>query len=214
VYFNDDQALDEYLDQHHSPENELLSELNRQTHLKVLQPRMLSGSLQGRFLAMMAKIIQPRFVLEIGTYTGYSALCLAEGLLPEGELHSIEVNDELESIINSFWHRSPYRDQLHLHLGSALEILPRLNQAWDLIFIDAEKTEYWDYYQLLIPRLKSGAILLFDNVLWSGKVLRKPAPKDDATQSLLKLNKALQDDPRVENMILPLRDGLMMLRVK
>ncbi len=206
--------LEDYLSRHHKPENELLADLNRQTHLKVLQPRMLSGPLQGRYLAFLSKILQPKQILEIGTYTGYSALCLAEGLAPQGRLHTIEINDELETFILSYFTRSAYADKLALHIGDALEIIESLQEDWDLIFIDADKPRYLDYYQKLVPKLKPGAVILADNVLWSGKVLKEPDPKDESTIALLEFNRFVQEDDRVENLLLPLRDGLMCIRVK
>lgn len=204
--------LEDYLQAHHSPEPPLLAELNRETHLKVLQPRMLSGALQGRFLSLISRLQRPRHILEIGTYTGYSALCLAEGLLPEGELHSLEKNDELEAMIRRYWSRAPQAKQMHLHLGEALKLLPQLQRPWDLVFLDAEKTEYSAYYDALIPLMPSGALLLADNVLWDGKVLAPADPRDQATVALQAFNQQVQSDSRVENILLPLRDGLMLLR--
>lgn len=206
--------LENYLSQHHDPESELLAELNRQTHLKILQPRMLSGPLQGRYLSFLSKLIRPKRILEIGTYTGYSALCLAEGLAPEGQLHSLEINDELESFILSYFNRSAYADQLNLHIGDALQTINTLEEDWDFIFIDADKPRYLEYYQNLIPKLKSGAVILADNVLWSGKVLHEPDPRDESTRALLEFNRYVQNDERVENLLLPLRDGLMCIRKK
>lgn len=206
--------LEEYLAQHHDPESELLNRLNRETHLKVLQPRMLSGPLQGRYLAMLSKIIQPKYILEIGTYTGYSALCLAEGLQENGELHSFEINDELESFCQRFFAESPKGHQIHLHIGDALVEVPKVQKAWDLVFIDADKPRYLDYYKLLIEALPNGAVILADNVLWSGKVLEKLDPNDESTKALLEFNTFVQEDNRVENLLLPLRDGLMCIRKK
>lgn len=208
-----DPKLEDYLSSHHDAEPPLLAELNRETHLKVLQPRMLSGPLQGRYLAMLSKMIRPKFILEIGTYTGYSALCLAEGLYKGGELHTLEINDELETFCKSYFSRSAYKDQIHLHIGDALRTLESLQRDWDLVFIDADKPCYLDYYKMLIPKLKSGAIVLADNVLWSGKVLEAPDPQDESTIALLEFNKFVQEDERVENLLLPLRDGLMCIRV-
>ncbi len=206
--------LEDYLAQHHEPESPLLAQLNRETHLKVLQPRMLSGPLQGRYLAMLSKMMRPKLILEIGTYTGYSALCLAEGLPADGALHTLEINDELENFCRGFFERSPYGEKIHLHIGDALETLKQLDLDWDLVFIDADKPRYLDYYKMLIPRLKSGAVVLADNVLWSGKVLESPDPKDESTRALLEFNKFVQNDQRVENLLLPLRDGLMCIRKK
>ncbi len=211
-FLSDD--LENYLSQHHDPEEDLLAELNRQTHLKILQPRMLSGPLQGRYLSFLSKLLSPERILEIGTYTGYSALCLAEGLAPSGRLHTIEINDELESFTQSFFSRSAYADKLQLHIGDALEIIDQLKEPWDLIFIDADKPRYLNYYEKLIPQLKSGAVILADNVLWSGKVLKAPDPRDESTVALLEFNRFVQDDDRVENLLLPLRDGLMCIRKK
>tara|TARA_R110002050_G_scaffold270458_3_gene413538 strand:- start:7601 stop:8242 length:642 start_codon:yes stop_codon:yes gene_type:complete len=211
-FLSDD--LESYLSQHHDPEDDLLAELNRQTHLKILQPRMLSGPLQGRYLTFLSKILRPERILEIGTYTGYSALCLAEGLAPSGRLHTIEINDELESFTQSFFSRSAYADKLELHIGDALEIIDELQEPWDLIFIDADKPRYLDYYEKLIPSLKSGAVILADNVLWSGKVLKEPDPRDESTLALIEFNRFVQEDERVENLLLPLRDGLMCIRKK
>lgn len=208
-----DPKLEDYLSAHHNSEPGLLAELNRETHLKVLQPRMLSGPLQGRYLAMLAKMLAPQYILEIGTYTGYSALCLAEGLAPHGELHTLEVNDELETFSRSYFNRSEYRDQIYLHIGDALETLPLLKKDWDLVFIDADKPRYLDYYKMLLPSLKPGALILADNVLWSGKVLEAPNPQDESTLALLEFNTFVQEDDRVENLLLPLRDGLMCIRV-
>tara|TARA_R110002050_G_scaffold3615_1_gene18861 strand:+ start:1046 stop:1687 length:642 start_codon:yes stop_codon:yes gene_type:complete len=211
-FLSDD--LEYYLSQHHDPEEDLLAELNRQTHLKILQPRMLSGPLQGRYLSFLSKLLRPERILEIGTYTGYSALCLAEGLAPSGRLHTIEINDELESFTQSFFSRSAYADKLQLHIGDALEIIDELKEPWDLIFIDADKPRYLNYYEKLIPQLKSGAVILADNVLWSGKVLKEPDPRDESTLALVEFNRFVQDDDRVENLLLPLRDGLMCIRKK
>jgi len=206
--------LELYLSNHHDKESELLADLNRQTHLKILQPRMLSGPLQGRYLAFLSKLLGAERILEIGTYTGYSALCLAEGLAPSGRLHTIEINDELETFILSYFNRSAYADRLKLHIGDALEIMDTLQEAWDLIFIDADKPRYLDYYKKLVPQLKSGAVILADNVLWSGKVLKEPDPRDESTLALLEFNRFVQEDERVENLLLPLRDGLMCIRKK
>jgi caffeoyl-CoA O-methyltransferase len=175
---------------------------------------MLSGALQGRYLSFLSKLLKPQHILEIGTYTGYSALCLAEGLAPSGRLDTIEINDELETFILSYFNRSAFADQLNLHLGDALEIIDQLVKPWDLVFIDADKPRYLDYYQKLIPHLKSGAVILADNVLWSGKVLKEPKPRDESTIALLKFNRFVQNDERVENLLLPLRDGLMCIRKK
>ena len=205
----------EYADNHTSEEPELLKKLNRDTYTNVLAPRMLSGNLQGRTLSFLSKLIKPKYILEIGTYTGYSALCMAEGLQADGELHTIDINEELETRIRSYFDASAYKNQLHLHIGNALEIIPNLPQAFDLVFIDADKENYANYYNLLIDRLPSGAVIIADNVLWSGKVVQ-PAEleKDLETKALDAFNKQVNADPRVENVLLPIRDGLMVVRKK
>lgn len=209
-----DPKLEDYLSAHHDAEPELLAQLNRETHLKILQPRMLSGALQGRYLAMISKLAKPKYILEIGTYTGYSALCLAEGLEEGGELHTLEINDELETMCRKYFAEAGKAEQIHLQIGDALDTLQNLKRDWDLIFIDADKPRYLDYYKLLIPRLKSGAFILADNVLWSGKVIEELQPNDESTLALLEFNTFVQEDDRVENLLLPLRDGLMCIRVK
>lgn len=209
-----DSQLEDYLSAHHDSEPELLAKLNRETHLKVLQPRMLSGPLQGRYLAFLSKLMRPKYILEIGTYTGYSALCLAEGLREEGELHTLERNDELETMALKYFAASNYGQQIHLHIGDAATSLKSLDRPWDLVFIDADKPNYLNYYQSLIPNLKPGALILADNVLWSGKVLEEPDPQDESTIALLEFNTFVQKDGRVENLLLPLRDGLMCIRKK
>ena len=208
------EQIEEYAQEHSSPEPELLAQLNRETHLKVLQPRMLSGHLQGRLLSMLMKMIRPKRILEIGTYTGYSALCMAEGLDKEGELHSIDINEELADFVNKYIEKSAYQNQIKLHLGNALEIIPQLKENWDVVFIDADKSNYINYYNMLIKQLKSGAYIIADNVLWSGKVLNQSGKQDEDTKTLIKFNQMIQEDERVENVLLPIRDGLMVIRVK
>lgn len=205
----------EYADNHTSEEPELLKKLNRDTYTNVLAPRMLSGNLQGRTLSFLSKLIKPKYILEIGTYTGYSALCMAEGLQADGELHTIDINEELETRIRSYFDVSEYKNQLHLHIGNALEIIPNLSKNFDLVFIDADKENYANYYNLLIDQLPSGAVIIADNVLWSGKVVQ-PAEleKDLETKALDAFNKQVNADPRVENVLLPIRDGLMVVRKK
>lgn len=204
--------ISNYSDQHTSNESDLLYRLNRETHLNVLQPRMLSGHLQGRTLSMLSKMMRPKNILEIGTYTGYSALCLAEGLAPDGTLHTIDINEELETISNKYFKDSPYSDQIQQHIGNALEIIPALSVDFDLIFIDADKENYLNYYKLLIEKVKPGTVLIADNVLWSGKVTEKAKPKDIETIALQEFNTAIQNDERVENILFPIRDGLMIIR--
>ncbi len=205
----------EYADKHTSAEPELLQKINRDTYTNVLAPRMLSGNLQGRTLSFISKLIKPQYILEIGTYTGYSALCMTEGLEPDGELHTIDINEELETRIRSYFDASGYKDQLHLHIGNALEIIPNLPYPFDLVFIDADKENYANYYNLLIDKLPSGAVIIADNVLWSGKVVEHAElEKDLETRALDAFNKQIQNDKRVENVLLPIRDGLMVVRKK
>lgn len=208
-----DKKLSQYAEQHTTPENELLNSLNRDTHTNVLAPRMLSGHLQGRLLSLFSKIIQPKAILEIGTYTGYAALCLAEGLTKDGVLHTIDINEELETRIQKYFNQSTYADQIKLHIGNALDIIPKIQEQFDLVFIDADKENYSNYYDLLIDQLPSGGIIMADNVLWSGKVIDTNAlDSDNDTQELDKFNAKVQSDPRVENILIPVRDGIMVAR--
>lgn len=210
-----DETLAKYTESHSSTEPALLAKLNRDTYANVLAPRMLSGHIQGRVLSMLSKMIQPKAVLEIGTYTGYAALCLAEGLAPDGVLHTIDINEELETRINTFVAQSPYANQIKLHIGNALDIIPHLNEAFNLVFIDADKSNYSAYYDLLIDTLPSGAIIIADNVLWSGKILdQAEIAKDADTRALDEFNKKITQDDRVENVLMPVRDGLMVIRKK
>lgn len=203
------QAIEEYCEAHSKPESPLLYALNRETHLKVLRPRMLSGHLQGKLLTMLSKMIQPKAILEVGTYTGYAALCLAEGLAPEGQLHTIEVDAELEEIIINYFAQSPRATQMHLHIGDALQIIPTLNETWDLVFIDADKEDYIAYYEAVLPHVRRGGIILVDNVLWSGKVLQEVKGNDKDTRALMQFNDYIVQDERVDNFLLPFRDGIM-----
>lgn len=208
-----DKKLAQYAEDHTTAESTLLAKLNRDTYANVLAPRMLSGHLQGRILSLFSKMKQPKAILEIGTYTGYAALCLAEGLSEDGQLHTIDINEELETRILKFFEESPYADKLHFHVGNALEIIPTLDQAFDLVFIDADKDNYAAYYDLIIDRLPKGAIIIADNVLWSGKVIdATQLAKDVDTKALDLFNKKVNDDPRVENILMPVRDGLMVAR--
>ncbi len=207
-------VLEAYLEAHTSPEPELLAALNRETHSKVLSPRMLSGHTQGRFLSMVSHMIRPRHILEIGTYTGYAAICLAEGLQEGGTLHTIEINPERQSIVEKFISKAHMTACIKLHIGDALEIIPTLNISFDLVFIDADKKNNLTYYEMLLPKLSSGSFILIDNVLWSGKVLTEVKKNDGKTQHMMAFNQRIQEDERVENILLPLRDGLMVLRKK
>ncbi|MCX7649886.1 MAG: O-methyltransferase [Flavobacteriales bacterium] len=206
--------IEEYCIQHSNAGPEYLQALYRETHLKTLYPQMLSGPLQGRFLAWVSRMLRPRTILEVGTFTGYSALCLAEGLPPEGQLFSLEADPEFEEIAKRYWSQSPYADRMHWVLGNALETIPKLPvQNFDLIFLDADKENYPAYYTLLRDRLNPGGLWLADNVLWSGKVLNA-AVQDKETQGLRRFAQRIAEDPQLETLMLPLRDGLMMARRK
>ena len=207
------QKLETYLEDHLPEEAVLLEELTRETHLKILQPRMISGHYQGRLLSMLSCLIQPKYILEIGTYTGYGSLCLAEGLVEDGELHTLEINLELEGIQNKYFERSSYRLQIHQHFGDAVEIIPRLDKTFDLVFIDGQKVAYDDYYEAALKKTRSGSVILCDNTLWSGKVAQPAAIDDKDTMALQKFNSKLSKDPRVVMLILPVRDGLSLCRV-
>lgn len=204
--------LTAYADAHTSPETELLRQLNRNTRAHVLAPRMLSGHLQGRFLAMIAHLIRPRRILEIGTYTGYSALCLAEGLTDDGRLITIDHNEELEDFARSYWRQSPLNDKIDLRVGPAADIIPTLDETFDLVFIDADKRNNALYFDLIFDKLRPGGVVLADNVLWSGKVVDQAQSADPDTVAVRTFNQKIQDDPRVANVLLPIRDGIMMIR--
>lgn len=206
--------LEKYILDHSEAESDLLAKLNRETQHKVLLPRMLSGHLQGKILEMISKMIQPSYILELGTYTGYSAICLAKGLKEHGVLHTIEINDELESFTRPFFEKSGLKGKIQFHIGDATEIIPELPNEIDLVFIDADKRQYVDYYQLVINKVKTGGFILADNVLWSGKVIEPLAENDEYTAGILAFNDFVHNDERVENVILPIRDGIMLLRKK
>ncbi|QAA81060.1 O-methyltransferase [Aequorivita sp. H23M31] len=206
--------INNYVEQHSQVEPELLKKLNRETWQKMIAPRMLSGHLQGRVLSMLSKLIQPQNILEIGTYTGYSALCLAEGMQSDGELHTIDINEELFDFQRKYFDESPFSKQIIQHTGNALDIIPTLDKTFDLVFIDADKSNYPNYLELILPKLKKGAVILSDNVLWSGKVVEKVKDDDVDTQSLLQYNKLLNEHPMLETVILPIRDGLSISRVR
>jgi|TARA_R100000322_G_scaffold170165_1_gene144470 predicted O-methyltransferase YrrM len=205
--------LDDYVVAHSQQEPKLLQDLTRETWQKVLAPRMLSGHFQGRVLSMISKLIQPTSILEIGTYTGYSALCLAEGMSKDAVLHTIDINEELKNFQRKYFNASGYGDRIIQHVGDAMEIIPTLNTTFDLVFIDADKVNYPNYFELVMPLLKSGAVILSDNVLWTGKVIEPLNPKDKDTAALLTYNKLLNTDDRVESVLLPIRDGLTVTRV-
>ena len=205
-------SLFDYVVKHSQAEPPLLTELTRETHLKVLQPRMLSGPLQGRFLSILSKLISPKRILEIGTFTGYATLCLAEGLPKDGRIDTLDINEELTDFQRSFFDRSPWGKQIHQHTGNALELIPQLNKTYDLIFIDADKKNYLNYLELVLPKLRSGGLLLSDNVLWSGKVLEETQKKDEDTRVLKEFNMLLSSHTELETVLLPLRDGLTISR--
>lgn len=205
------QDLSSYVQRHTGSASELLNRIERETHLHVLMPRMISGHLQGRVLSMLMKMIRPEYILEIGTYTGYSALCLAEGLSSDGKLVTIDKNEELEERVNGYFNGSIFSEQIDFRLGNAMEIVPTLDYPWDVVFLDADKYNYQNYYNLVIDQLKPGGYILADNVLWSGKVLDIDNSDED-TVALRAFNASVQDDPRVENVLFPLRDGIMIVR--
>ena len=207
------QELENYIEQHSEKEPELLAALNKETYQKVLLPRMLSGHFQGRVLSMLSKLIRPLNILEIGTYTGYSALCLCEGMQESGVLHTIDIKEELVDFQRKHFDKSPWGNQILQHLGEALDIIPTLDLKFDLVFIDADKENYINYFELTVPKMNKGGIILSDNVLWSGKVLEPLQPNDLSTKTVLEYNLLLKNDPRVETVLLPIRDGLTVSRV-
>jgi predicted O-methyltransferase YrrM len=206
--------IDEYVVNHSQKEPVLLQQLNKETWQKIVNPRMLSGVFQGRVLAMISKLIQPGKILEIGTYTGYSALCLAEGMQKDGKLITIDINEELEGFSKKYFDRSAYKNQIEQLIGNALDIIPSLSEKFDLVFIDADKSNYSNYFNLIIDKMNSGGVIISDNVLWSGKVIEKIDPKDIDTKALIYYNKLLNTDDRIESVLLPIRDGLTISRVK
>lgn len=205
--------LELYVERHSEDEPALLASLHRETYQKIMQPRMLSGHFQGRVLSMLSKLIRPINILEIGTYTGYATLCLAEGMQENGSIDTIDINEELFDIQKKYFDLSPWKGQISQHLGDALEIIPNLNKKYDLVFIDADKDNYLNYWKMILPVMNKGGIILSDNVLWSGKVLDKPDPRDLSTNVLLEYNIKLKEDSRVETVLLPIRDGLTVSRV-
>ena len=207
------EKIDEYVVDNSQKEPQILQELTKETWQRVLNPRMLSGAFQGRILSMISKIINPKDILEIGTFTGYSAICIAEGISNEATIDTIDKNEELEDIQNRYFKKSGFRDQIKQHIGNALEIIPTLDKKFDLVFIDADKSNYCNYFNLVIGKMKKGGIILSDNVLWSGKVVEKLDKKDIDTKALLEYNRLLNSDPRVETVLLPIRDGLSISRV-
>lgn len=207
------QGLADYANAHSTVASSLLQRIERETHLEVLQPRMLSGPFQGRLLSLISKLVQPKRILEIGTYTGYSALCLAEGLTKEGKLITLDVNEELHKRVQGYFNASDYSEHIDYRIGDALDLIPALNETWDLVFIDADKKNYVNYYDLVVDRVRSGGLILADNVLWSGKVIDEKA-QDKETVLLRQYNERINRDERVENILLPIRDGIMVARKK
>lgn len=206
------QLIHEYCENHTTPQSQLLYDLERETHLKTLAPQMLSGHLQGAFLSLISQLMRPKVILEIGTFTGYAAICLAQGLAADGRLHTIEANPELEYLIRKYVNRAGLADKIQLHIGKAEDVIPTLDLRFDLVFIDAGKQQYLDFYNMVIEKVNPGGLILADNVLWSGKVIRE---EDDAdTQTIRAFNDMVQADERVENIMLPLRDGLLITKKK
>ena len=207
-----DPQINEYAEEHTTPESDLLAGINRETWTEVLMPRMLSGHLQGRVLSMLSHMLQPNRILEVGTYTGYAALCLAEGMGDQGVLHTIDINDELETRVRKYIDESDKKERIQFHVGDALEIIPSLKEQWDLVFIDADKENYARYFDLVIDDVRSGGWIIADNVLWSGKVLMQEEEMDEETLALHHYNQKVAKDERVEQVLLPVRDGLMCCR--
>ncbi len=204
--------IDEYAGKYTEEENNVLSDLNRETHIKVLIPRMLSGHIQGRILSMFSHMIQPKNILEIGTYTGYSAICFAEGMKPDGKLITIDINNELETMATSYFEKSGFGKQIEMKIGNAMDIVPTLEMDFDLVFIDADKHNYSNYFDLVIDKVNKGGYIIADNVLWSGKVTTNEVNTDKDTKALDDYNRKIHGDPRVENVLMPVRDGLMVAR--
>ncbi|MFT5821038.1 MAG: caffeoyl-CoA O-methyltransferase [Crocinitomix sp.] len=206
------EKIDNYAGEHTAAESTLLANLSRETHLKILIPRMLSGHIQGRFLSMISHMLKPKLVLEIGTYTGYSALCFAEGLHPDGKIITIDNNEELKDILDTHMNASEFANQIEFRLGAALDIIPTLENEIDLVFIDADKPNYSNYFDAVIDKMRPGGFILADNVLWSGKVTEEIKANDKSTLALNEFNKKIHADPRVENVLIPIRDGIMAIR--
>lgn len=206
-----DNEIEEYILSRIDGEGELLTQLNRDAHVNLLKPRMLSGHLQGRILKMFCRMLQPKFILEIGTYTAYATLCLAEGAADDAEIHTIEVNDELEDFILKYLHKTKLKDKIHLHIGDAMEIIPAIDRMFDLVFIDANKRHYIEYYNLIFDKVRSGGLIIADNTLWDGHVLEIPKSSDKQTIGIQEFNDMVAKDERVEKVILPVRDGLTLI---
>lgn len=209
-----DERIEEYSLENSKQQSQLLADLERETNTSVLMPRMISGHLQGRILSFFSKMQQPKIILEIGTYTGFSALCLAEGLTDDGQLITIDINEELGAVSNKYFQKSAYANRILPMVGNAMDIVPTLDKKFDLVFIDADKDNYLNYYNMVVDQCNPGALIICDNVLWSGKVLEPAKPKDVDTKVLQELNAFITQDDRVENVLMPIRDGLMLARVK
>jgi caffeoyl-CoA O-methyltransferase len=207
------QDLEDYIEQHSENEPQLLAQLNKETYQKILLPRMCSGHFQGRVLSMLSKLVRPTNILEIGTFTGYAALCLCEGMHENGQLHTIDIKEELVDFQRKYFDKSGFGTQIHQHLGEAVNIIPNIDLKFDLVFIDADKENYINYFDLILPKMNKGGIILSDNVLWSGKVVEPLQKNDISTQILLEYNLLLKNDPRIETVLLPIRDGLTVSRV-
>lgn len=207
-----DPQLDEYVVNHSENESAELNELNRKTWIEVLNPRMIAGHFQGRVLSMLSHMIQPKHILEIGTFTGYSALCWAEGLQEDGEIHTIDINEELEHIAREYAQKLNVEDKIHYHIGNALDIIPTFSHSWDIVFLDADKSNYTNYYNMVIDKVRPGGYIIADNVLWNGKVIDEKAHSEVDTKAILEFNAMTQADERVQNVLLPIRDGLMVAR--
>ncbi|NDV77532.1 O-methyltransferase [Dysgonomonas sp. 511] len=209
--FDKDDAIEEYVLSHIDEEGDLLKQLNRDAHVNLLKPRMLSGHLQGRMLKMFCRMMQPKYILEIGTYTAYATLCLAEGAADDAVIHTLEVNDELEDFIMKYLHKTKLKDKIHLHIGDAMQIIPTLDCVFDLVFIDANKRHYIEYYDLIFDKVRPGGLIVADNTLWDGHVLETPKPSDKQTIGIKAFNDMVAKDDRVEKVILPIRDGLTLI---
>lgn len=208
--------LEQYILNHIDEEGAYLQRLNRDTHVKVLKPRMCSGHLQGRILKMICQLVQPRYILELGTFTGYSALCMAEALAddPLAELHTIDIDDEMEEFTSTVFQNSQYADKIHFHIGDALQVIPQIDRMFDVVFIDANKRIYSEYYDLVFDKVRKGGLIIADNTLWDGKVVQDPLPKDAQSVGILNFNDKIAADDRVEKVILPIRDGMTLIRKK
>ena len=209
-----DKEIEKYILSHIDEEGDLLTQLNRDAHVNLLKPRMISGHLQGRMLKMFCRMIQPKYILEIGTYTAYATLCMAEGAADDAEIHTLEVNDELEDFIMKHLHKTKLRDKIHLHIGDAMEIIPTIDRVFDLVFIDANKRHYIEYYNLIFDKVRSGGLIIADNTLWDGHVIETPKASDKQTIGIQQFNDMIAQDDRVEKVIIPVRDGLTLIMKK